>query len=158
MADTHGITVRKAAPSDLEHLVTLNAAMALEIEGKSLDVERLTRGTEAVFQSPEKGFYLVAEAQGEVVGSLLVTYEWSDWRNADFWWVQSVYVQPQWRRKGVYRTMHGWVHQSARSTPDVCGIRLYVDWENHTAKLTYESLGMRSSHYDLREIDFVFPD
>jgi len=90
-----------------------------------------------------------------VVGSLLVVNEWSDWRNSTFWWIQSVYVRPDWRRKGVYRKLHDWVYEAARSRPGVCGIRLYVDRDNHAAQATYTNLGMSKSHYDLFEIDFV---
>ena len=102
-----------------------------------------------------KGFYLVAESEGQVVGGLLITYEWSDWRNATFWWIQSVYVNARWRRKGVYRAMHDYVHDIAESRDDICGIRLYVERTNQAAQQTYDSLGMSRSHYDLFEIDFV---
>ncbi len=157
MREGQQTTVREARPTDVEALVSFNAAMAKETEGKSLDIERLTRGVRAVFESPEKGFYIVAEAGGCAVGALLVTYEWSDWRNATFWWIQSVYVMPEWRRRGVYRAMHTWVYDAARSRPDVCGVRLYVDRANRVAQRTYASLGMVKSHYDLFETDFVFP-
>ena len=149
------ITIREARRTDIETLVSFNSAMAMESEGKSLDLATLTGGTSAVFDDPQKGFYLVAEVGGSVVGSLLVVEEWSDWRNSTFWWVQSVYVRPDWRRKGVYRTLHDWVHQAARARPDVCGIRLYVDQDNLPAQATYTSLGMSKSHYDLFEIDFT---
>ena len=157
MSNRIDITVREAGPGDLDALVRMNMAMAMETENKSLDVETVTRGVGAVFQAHDKGFYLVAEADGRVVGSLLVTYEWSDWRNATFWWIQSVYVLPEWRRRGVYRRMHNWVYDAAGSRPDVCGIRLYVDRQNIIAQRTYASLDMVKSHYDLFEIDFVFP-
>ena len=157
MSNRIDITVREAGPGDLDALVRMNMAMAMETENKSLDMETVTRGVGAVFQAHDKGFYLVAEADGRVVGSLLVTYEWSDWRNATFWWIQSVYVLPEWRRRGVYRRMHNWVYDAADSRPDVCGIRLYVDRQNIIAQRTYASLDMVKSHYDLFEIDFVFP-
>ena len=150
------MTIREARPDDVDVLVRFNAAMAQETEGKSLDVERLTAGVGAVFEAPEKGFYLVAEVKGSVVGSLLITYEWSDWRNATFWWIQSVYVKPDWRRRGIYRAMHDWVYDAARSRSNVCGIRLYVDLDNEIAQNTYANLGMVRAHYDLFEIDFVY--
>ena len=150
------MTIREARPDDVDVLVRFNAAMAKETEDKSLDIERLTRGVKAIFESPEKGFYMAAEAGGCVVGSLLITYEWSDWRNATFWWIQSVYVKPDWRRRGIYRAMHDWVHAAARSRPDVCGIRLYVDLDNEIAQNTYANLGMVRAHYYLFEIDFVY--
>ena len=149
------ITIREARRADIETLVGFNAAMATETEGKSLDLATLIGGTTSVFDDPQKGFYLMAEVDGSVVGSLLVVYEWSDWRNSTFWWIQSVYVRQDWRRKGVYRMLHDRVHQAARSRPDVCGIRLYVDQDNLPAQATYTSLGMSKSHYDLFEIDFV---
>ena len=110
---------------------------------------------DAVFQSPDKGYYLVAEYQGRVVAGLLITYEWSDWRNATFLWVQSVYVDHQYRRKGVYKALHNHLYQMARKRKDICGIRLYVDRNNTAAQQTYASLGMTKSHYDMYEIDFV---
>ena len=158
MPDKPAITVREATRADIPVLVRLNASMAQETESKSLDQDLLTMGTSAVFDDPHRGFYLVAEAAGRVVASLLITYEWSDWRNANFWWVQSVYVEPEWRRQGVYTTMHRWVHDTARSRLQVCGIRLYVDRDNAVAQSTYAKLGMASSRYDLLELDLVFPD
>ena len=150
-------TIRPACLDDLEALVSFNAAMALETEGKTLDIELLRQGTGAVFDSSQRGFYLVAEVDGSPVGSLLVTYEWSDWRNGWFWWIQSVYVRPEWRRMGVYSAMHRWILDTARSRPDVCGVRLYVDRNNDDARKTYRSLGMSESHYDMFEEDFAFP-
>ena len=151
------ISVREATLADIETLVSFNAAMAMETENRSLDSGLLTRGTEAVFESPEKGFYLVAEVCGSVVGALLITFEWSDWRNGSFWWIQSVYVTPEWRRKGIYRAMHQWVYETARSRSEVCGIRLYFHRSNVVAEKTYASLGMVRSPYDLLEIDFSSP-
>ena len=150
-------TVRPASLDDLEALVSFNAAMALETEGKTLDIELLRQGTGAVFDSSQRGFYLVAEVDGSPVGSLLVTYEWSDWRNGWFWWIQSVYVRPECRRMGVYSAMHLWILDTARSRPNVCGVRLYVDRNNDDARKTYRSLGMSESHYDMFEEDFAFP-
>ncbi len=150
-------TLRPASLDDLDALVSFNAAMALETEGKTLDMELLRQGTRAVFDSSQRGFYLVAEVDGSPVGSLLVTYEWSDWRNGWFWWIQSVYVRPECRRMGVYSAMHRWILNTARSRPDVCGVRLYVDRNNDAARKTYRSLGMSESHYDMFEEDFAFP-
>jgi GNAT superfamily N-acetyltransferase len=155
MLKTRNITIRNATAQDLDTLVAFQQAMAQETEGKTLDVERLYRGIRAVLESPDKGFYLVAEAGGRVVGCLFITYEWSDWRAATFWWIQSVYVDAQWRRKGVYRALYSYVYEAARSRDDICGIRLYVDRDNHVAQQTYANLGMTHSHYDLYEVDFV---
>ena len=148
------VVIRKATSGDIGTLVDYNSAMARETEDRSLEKDRLTNGIAAVFEAPEKGFYLVAEVDGSVVGALLVTYEWSDWRNATFWWIQSVYVHPKWRRMGIYRRMHQWVHDNARSLPDVCGVRLYVHGANQIAQRTYVSLGMARSDYRLLETDF----
>ena len=153
--NTSKIAVRNATADDIDSLVAFQQAMAHETEGKTLNAELLRQGINTVFNSPDKGFYLIAEAEGRVVGGLLMTYEWSDWRNATFWWIQSVYVDAQRRRKGVYRAMHDYVYDIASSRDDICGIRLYVERSNHVAQQTYASLGMSKSHYDLYEIDFV---
>ena len=149
------LNIRSATLDDLKVLVAFQTSMAMETEGRALDGDTVREGIKGVFQQPERGFYLVAEADRRVVGSLLVTYEWSDWRNASFWWVQSVYVDSGWRRRGVYSAMHSHVHKLATSRGDVCGIRLYVDHENHVAQQTYASLGMTRARYHMYEIDFV---
>ena len=147
--------VRRATLQDMDVLVEFNSALALESEGKTLDQRRLRDGVAPLFDGDDRGFYLVAEAEGRVVGQLLITYEWSDWRNAYFWWIQSVYVASDWRRRGVYRRLHEYVLEEARLRGDVCGVRLYVDRDNHVAQQVYSSLGMDRSHYDMFEIDFV---
>jgi GNAT superfamily N-acetyltransferase len=149
------VQVRWAEPQDVNSIVEFNAALALESEGKSLDLDRLRDGVDGIFGHPERGFYLVAELAGGMVGQLLVTTEWSDWRNGDFWWIQSVYVAADYRRQGVYRALHNHVLSAARSRTDVCGVRLYVDQDNHVARQVYASLDMQQSHYDMLEIDFV---
>ena len=156
MSDT-AISVRNATRADIPRLCGFQQNMALETEGKTLDTDVLAAGTRAVFDSPQKGFYIVAESAGEVVGSLLITYEWSDWRAATFLWIQSVYVDAAWRRRGVYRALHTHVVEMAEARYDVCGVRLYVERENTVAQRTYDSLGMTRSHYDMFEIDFAFP-
>jgi len=150
--------VRRATLLDLDVLVEFNSALALESEGKTLDRRRLRDGVAPLISGDDgddRGFYLVAEAGGRVLGQLLVTYEWSDWRNAYFWWIQSVYVASEWRRRGVYRRLHEYVVDEARLRGDVCGVRLYVDRDNHVAQQVYSNLGMDRSHYDMFEIDFV---
>lgn len=147
------ITIRLGTPSDVDVLVASQQAMASETEGKTLDPPQLRKGINTVFNSSDKGFYLVAQAKGAVVGTLLITYEWSDWRNATFWWVQSVYVDPSWRRHGVYSAMHEYVRETASARKDVCGLRLYVDKDNHVAQQTYANLGMINSRYDMYEMD-----
>lgn len=144
------LQIRPAARSDIAALVSWNAAMAWETETKRLDPDVLARGVAAVFDEPRRGFYLIAERDGEAVGCLLVTYEWSDWRCGDFWWIQSVYVAPDARRGGVFRALHAEVATRARAA-GAAGLRLYVETENHRAQRTYEELGMQRCHYLMYE-------
>ncbi|MGH7228346.1 MAG: GNAT family N-acetyltransferase [Nitrospiraceae bacterium] len=161
MSALNQLIVRLARPGDVDALVNFSAAMAIETEGRTLDRERLRRGTLAVLTSPARGFYLVAElpegSMTVVVGQLLVTYEWSDWRNATFWWIQSVYVHPNWRRHGVYRRMHESVLAQARAQEEVCGVRLYVEASNTVAQTVYRRVGLSPSPYQVFETDFVLP-
>ena len=149
------IHIRRATVADTEIIAQHCAAMAAETENLALDRDRLRRGVEAVLQDPSKGFYTVAEADGAVVGQMMVTLEWSDWRNGTFWWLQSVYVQPEYRRRGVYRQLYERVLEAARARKDICGLRLYVSQENAAAQQVYARLGMRKAHYDMFELDFV---
>ncbi|MCI0795101.1 MAG: GNAT family N-acetyltransferase [Chloroflexi bacterium] len=149
------ISVRKATRADLDTVIQFNLALAWESEGRSLDLARLRTGVEAVFDGDGRGFYLVAEMDGRVVGQLLITHEWSDWRNAFFWWIQSVYVSAEYRRQGIYRTLHSYVLAEARRQGDVCGLRLYVDRDNSVAQRVYSGLDMQQARYDMFEIDFV---
>ena len=148
-------TIRLGRMEDADVVAEFNRAMAVETEGLTLDAERLLAGTRAIFADPAKGFYLVAEQGGRVVGQLLITYEWSDWRNGVFWWVQSVYVAPEARGRGVYRRLYEDVHRRAKEKGDVCGMRLYVERENEAAKRTYSRLGMSATVYEMWEEDFV---
>lgn len=147
------IEIRSATPEDVDTLVAFQMAMASETEDKSLDPKALKHGVTAVFESSQRGFYLVAEVRGQVVGDLLITYEWSDWHNANRWWIQSVFVDRQWRRKGVYRALYGRVQEMARSTGEVCAIRLYVERDNMIGQRTYETLGMDRAPYYIYELD-----
>jgi GNAT superfamily N-acetyltransferase len=147
--------IRPATRGDLERLVEWNAAMALETEDKVLDRAVLARGVAGVFDDPRRGFYLVAERDGGAVGSLLVTFEWSDWRCGDWWWIQSVYVPPAARRLGVFRALYDAVERRARATPEVVGLRLYVEGGNDRAQQTYENLGMTASGYRFFERGFL---
>ncbi len=151
MADS--ILVRPAISSDLKILTEFNSAMALETEGKNLDPDALQAGVAAVLEDGLKGFYLLAECRGSPVGQLLVTNEWSDWRNAYFWWIQSVYVMPEHRRLGVYRALDQQVRVQAKLRGNVCGVRLYVDRQNYGAQKVYSSLSMVPSHYDMYEVE-----
>ena len=143
--------IRIATLEDSEAVQAFNIAMALETEGKSLCPETISRGVRALIEDPSKGFYLVAERKDAIVGSLLVTKEWSDWRNGAFWWIQSVYVTSANRRQGIYRDMYRIVKQMAGADGNVCGFRLYVEKENRAAQQTYERLGMQETHYKMYE-------
>lgn len=145
------LTIRRATVDDAEILVRFNQAMAEETEDKTLDPETVAAGVRAVFDKPEQAFYLVAERDGAVVGSLMITTEWSDWRNADFWWIQSVYVRPPARRTGVYTALHRHVRRRAREAEGVCGLRLYVEQENAAAQAAYKTLGMSEPPYQMYE-------
>ena len=149
------INLRDAHRGDVPFLVECNAAMASETEHKALDRGVLTRGTHAVFDEPRRGFYLVAERKGEPVGCLLVTFEWSDWRNGDWWWLQSVYVVPAARRSGVFRALYAEVERRARAAPQVIGLRLYVERDNARAQRTYASLGMEEEAYRMFARGFI---
>jgi ribosomal protein S18 acetylase RimI-like enzyme len=149
MQDT--LSIRAARVDETAFIADCNAAMALETEHKTLDRGVLERGIAAVFEQSQRGFYLVAERDGAAVGCLLITYEWSDWRNGDWWWLQSVYVTPAARRGGVFRALHEEVWRRARLRPDVVGVRLYVERENERAQATYRSLGMQETPYRLYE-------
>ena len=150
--------VRPANADDLPALVDGNQRMAFETERLVLDGDRLTRGCAAVLADPTKGFYLVADAGGSVVGHLLVTFEWSDWRAGWWFWIQSVYVFPEARRYGVYRSLHAAVRTRVRSHPEpVAGIRLYVERDNARAQATYAALGMEETAYRLWEEEISAP-
>lgn len=145
------MNIRIANFEDADSLVEFNQAMALETEDKRLDADILQSGVEAVFADKDKGFYVVAEDDGKIVGGLMVTFEWSDWRNQWFWWIQSVYILPAERGKKIYSRLYDFVKEQARIKDDVCGFRLYVEKENIRAQTVYEKLGMTGSHYLMYE-------
>jgi len=144
------ILVRKAVPADSVSIIDFQIAMAMETENLKLPEAIVTKGVNAVFGDPSKGQYYVAESDGNVVASLLITYEWSDWRNTNVWWFQSVYVIPEFRRQGVFRLMYTFIRQLAEDQ-DIAGLRLYVETRNSRARKTYEALGMSSEHYSFYE-------
>jgi ribosomal protein S18 acetylase RimI-like enzyme len=160
---TQSITVRAASFDDIEQLAAWAIAMAMETEHKRLDPDTVGPGVRAVLDEPARGCYFIAErdasnadgATREPIGTLMLTHEWSDWRNGDWWWIQSVYVDPAHRRQGVYRALYDHVQALAQAAPDVCGLRLYVERENSNAQRTYESLGMRDAGYAMYEAEFV---
>jgi GNAT superfamily N-acetyltransferase len=145
------MNIRRAESSDAASLVDFNQKMARETEGKQLDGAVLSAGVRAVFSDPNKGFYVVAEDRGSIVGGLLVTFEWSDWRNKWFWWIQSVYIVPEARGKSIYSRLYEFVKAEAAKKGDVCGFRLYVERENTHALKVYEKLGMKNSVYFMYE-------
>ena len=146
--------IRAATSADIEQIVAFNAAMALETEDLVLDRSRLRAGVSRVFQGDAAAFYRLAEQDGRVVGQLMVTVEWSDWRDAWVWWIQSVYVLPEARRGGVYRALHAAVVEEARAA-GAAGVRLYVDARNTRAMATYAAMGMDGDHY--RVFEQMFP-
>lgn len=145
------MNIRLATKNDTDAMVAFNQAMALETEHKVLDAAVLTPGVAAVFDEDAKGFYVVTEVDGKIVGGLMVTYEWSDWRNGWFWWIQSVYVLPEHRGKSVYQRMYQFVKKLAERRGNVCGFRLYVERENDKARRVYERLGMTETYYAMYE-------
>jgi GNAT superfamily N-acetyltransferase len=145
------MNIRTATISDVPQLVDFNQKMALETEGKQLDTTTLASGVSAVFADANKGFYVVAEDGGLIIGGLLVTFEWSDWRNKWFWWIQSVYIVPEARGRGIYRLLYEHVKVKAGENANVCGFRLYVERENVRAQRVYEKVGMRNSVYFMYE-------
>ena len=150
------LLIRDATPDDHVFLVGCAAAMALETEHKQLDAARLARGVQTLLAQPARGFYLIAERAGTRVGTLMVSYEWSDWRGGDFWWIQSVYVLPEARHGGVYRALHMATRTRAQSAGAV-GLRLYVEQDNTRAQRSYAALGMRRTAYALFEQEFGTP-
>lgn len=145
--------IREATSRDLDALLEGNAAMAIETEGLHLDRDTLRAGIAALLEGRAPGTYRVCEIDGRVVGQILVTYEWSDWRNRTVWWIQSVYVQPEFRGRGVYRNLYAAVAGAARAA-GAAGLRLYVDARNHRAQAVYAALGMNGDHY--RVFEFMF--
>ena len=143
--------IRLAENQDIRSLVEFNQAMALETEGKTLDSQILQSGVAQVFDDDKKGFYVVAEENDEIIGGLMITFEWSDWRSAWFWWIQSVYILPEFRGQGIYGRLYEFVKNAAAERGDVCGFRLYVEKENERAQKVYEKLGMEETYYLMYE-------
>jgi ribosomal protein S18 acetylase RimI-like enzyme len=144
------ISIRKAKPEDALVIIDFQQKMAWETENIILPTEIITKGVNEVFANPVRGQYFVSEEDGIVVASLLVTYEWSDWRNTNVWWIQSVFVLPAYRRTGIFRSMYSQIKNEAEKQ-SVAGLRLYVETNNSGAQKTYEALGMKSEHYTMYE-------
>lgn len=144
------ITIRKALRDDAPAIIDFQQKMAWETEKMTLPTDVVTRGVYGVFDQKSRGEYFVAEEEEIIVASLLITYEWSDWRNTNVWWFQSVYVLPEHRRKGIFRKMYAFIREEAEKQ-NVAGLRLYVESNNERARKTYEALGMGSEHYTMYE-------
>lgn len=148
---TNPIHIYKAELKDAKDISIFNILMAKETEGKDLDEGLILSGVQAMINNPQMGFYLVAKRLDIVVASLMVTTEWSDWRNGVFWWIQSVYVKPEYRRQGIYRKLYEHVRQLSAEIENVCGFRLYVERDNMIAQNTYKKLGMEETYYKMFE-------
>ena len=144
------ILIRKAKPEDAPVIIDFQQKMAWETEKMTLTADIVTKGVYAVFSNPFNGQYWVAEDSGKVIASLLITSEWSDWRNTNLWWFQSVYVLPSHRRTGIFRSMYQHIRNEADKL-GIAGLRLYVEINNSSAQKTYESLGMKCEHYAMYE-------
>jgi ribosomal protein S18 acetylase RimI-like enzyme len=148
------ITIRDARPADGDLIADFNGRMAVETEDKTLDPETTKAGVAGLLADAARGRYWLAEIDGEVAGQLMVTYEWSDWRNGTIWWIQSVYVRQRFRRAGVFSALYNHVKSMAQEDQGVCGIRLYVEKDNENAQATYQKLGMTETDYRVMEIIF----
>lgn len=146
--------IRAATPADRDTIVDFNIRLADESEGMQLDRATVRRGVTLVLDDPSRGRYFIAETGDGPVGQTMITFEWSDWRCGWFWWIQSVYVIPELRGRGVFRQLLERVMGEARSRDDVCGVRLYVDLDNHSAQAVYDRTGLPRAHYEMREVDF----
>lgn len=145
------IVVRPAVAADAATVIEFNRLLALESEGKTLDSARLQRGVRQALADDSKGRYFLAVLDERIIGQLGVTLEWSDWRNGWFWWIQSVYVQPEARRRGVFRSLFQHVQRAAKEDPQAIGIRLYVEQENVAAQKTYQAMGLELTTYQVME-------
>lgn len=145
------VTVRRGTPADAPVVAEFNARLAWETEGKRLDPDVVAAGVAAGLADPNKGIYFLAEEGGVIVGMMMLTFEWSDWRNGWLWWIQSVYVRPEARRRSVFRNLYEHVYQAACREPEVIGLRLYVEHNNQVAQQTYLQLGMEEAGYRVFE-------
>jgi len=147
--------LRIANRNDAVTISRFNSEMAKETENLDLDTSRLLSGVLGLFDNPAKGFYIVAESNGTVIGQMMITYEWSDWRNGVFWWIQSVYVHPDYRTVGTFKKLYAYAAELAKKEPNVCGFRLYVEKENAAAQTVYNKVGMKITEYAIFETDFI---
>ncbi len=147
------IEIRQAGPGDAQIIADFNLRLARETEQLELVPDTVYEGVRALLSDARKGIYFVAHVGGEITGQLMITYEWSDWRNGTIWWLQSVYVKPEFRRRGVFRALFHHVQGLASSQGDVTALRLYMHAENRTARESYRILGMKQTKYEVLELD-----
>ncbi len=145
------VTIRMGNSDDADTIAIFNVELARESEDIKLDPATVIKGVHALLEQPQYGFYVVAEQDGIILGSLMITYEFSDWRNGVLWWVQSVFVRPEYRRQGVLRNIFTFLREKAKQQGNVCGFRLYVEKNNHNAQTGYERFGMKKAGYDMYE-------
>lgn len=145
--------IRRAGTEDIPVIAGYNRALAAETENRDLDEATVISGVSYFLGHPAYGFYIITEIDGYPAAQTMITYEWSDWRNGVIWWIQSVYVAPEYRRRGLYRRLYEWVRTAAQEDGAVREIRLYVDQHNRAAQRTYQALGMSRSHYLLYEAE-----
>jgi ribosomal protein S18 acetylase RimI-like enzyme len=148
------IQIRAGRPEDAAIIAEYNQRIALETEGKELDSATVSKGVEQGLLQPDKCRYFVAASGDQVIGQAMVTYEWSDWRNGDLWWIQSVYVHPDHRRQGIFKRLYQNIESLAREDSKVRGLRLYVEEENATGQAVYKKLGMSHAGYHVYEREF----
>jgi ribosomal protein S18 acetylase RimI-like enzyme len=146
--------IRAATSEDAGVLAEFNIKMAWETEHKTLDPTLIQNGVLKLFEEPDLGFYTLVEMDGEIAGALMITSEWSDWRNGLFWWIQSVYILPEYRRRGIFTALYNHIRHRASQDPEICGLRLYVEKENTRAQQTYIRAGMKETGYRLYEEEF----
>ena len=149
MSELH---IRPASSQDLEVMVRFNLSLAKETEDKELNEPVVREGVAKALNRPELARYFIAEKEGRVVAQTMLTMEWSDWRAGSFWWIQSVYVEPDFRGQKVFSSIYRFIQNLATKDPECCGLRLYVELENKQAIQTYEKLGMARADYQIYEV------
>ncbi len=145
------LSIRQATVADAQVIARFNCCLAHETEDDELDPDTVRRGVTRFLQGAGAGFYIVAEIDRKVIGCLMVTYEWSDWRDGNLWWIQSVYVDPEARRQGVFRALFEFIRNGTDADEDACGVRLYVEQDNERARQTYATMGMEEKPYRIYE-------
>ena len=145
------ISIRKAVNTDANTIADFQISMAMETEGLALDRNVLIKGIDALLADPSKGYYYLILVDEKPVGSLMITFEWSDWRNGNIWWIQSVFIEKDFRGQGLFRTMYDSIKAEVSADPDICALRLYVFKDNQHAKAVYKAIGMTGDHYEIFE-------